>query len=174
MKIPLMKTFYFLLLLAGIQSISAQNKLELTPNGFGSISIEKPNFPNDRIQEQIKYWIADFNRNNQKPYEIFQVSSTTIKSDAYRDNAFFYRNKGETFQHRIKYQITFDIEDSVIIYQFKIIGIYDSDKPLELTIEKLYNSEGKLKSDYEEVKPSLERTANLILNSFINYLKLLR
>ncbi|NMH28132.1 hypothetical protein [Flavobacterium silvaticum] len=154
-------------------SLSAQN-LELTPNGFAPVEIPRPDKRFDQIQDQIKYWLGDYNRNNEYGYDVYDVTESSLKIDASKDNAFYYQNKGETFQHRIKYTLAVEIKDQVIVYKFSVKEIYAKKVLTNLTVAKFFTSEGKLKSDYLEVKPSLERTANDILNSFEVYMALLK
>ncbi|RYG52297.1 MAG: hypothetical protein EOO01_06825 [Chitinophagaceae bacterium] len=168
-----MKLFAFALLLI-LQSAFAQDAMQLTSTGFAAVEIPRPPKPDDRVQEQIKAWLAEFNRRNEFGYDVYDVTASSLKIDSYKDNAFYYQNKGETFQHRVKYTIALDIRENVIVYKFSVREIYAGKVLTELTVAKFFTSDGKLKSDYLEVKPSLEKTANDMLRSFADYMALLK
>lgn len=168
-----MKNIYFLLMLLWFPA-TAQAPLTLTPQGFEPVEIQRPDRPLDRIQEHIRAWLADYNKYNEWGYDVYGASAESVHIDAYKDNAFYYQNKGETFQHRIKYTIVLEIREHTISYRFSVKEIYADKKLLNLTVAKLFNSEGQLKSDYREAKPSLEKTANDILSSFASYMAILK
>lgn len=63
------------------------------------------------------------------------------------------------FEENQKYTLTFIVKE-----------IYIDNVLLKTTVADFFTSEGKLKEDYKDVKPSLESTANRIIKSYINFI----
>lgn len=166
-----MRLVFLFVFLGVFALVSGQQRLEMTPKGFAPVNLVKPKVPNDKIIEHIRSWVSDFNKSGKYPYEVYSVTPNSLKIDAFRQNAFFYQNKAETFQHRIKYTIAIDLLDDGMRYDFKVIEIWGDDQKLETTLASFYNSSGKIKSDFPDVKPSLEKTVNYILLSFEDYMR---
>lgn len=147
----------------------AQTKLELTPNGFSSLKINSPAKPLEKLMDAAKTWADTYNSKNGA--DAYDVTSNSLKIDALKDNAFFFRNLGETYSFKIRYTLSVEFGDRTYKLTFRVKEILDSDeKLLNTTIADYFTSEGKLKEDYEEVKLSLENTANAIVNSFATYI----
>lgn len=160
-----------LLLLALIpMMISAQNKMELTPQGFQSFDIPRPDVPLDKLENRIRAWVMAYNEKNEFGYDIYEVSEAGLKIDAYKMNAFYYRNRGETFQHRIKYSLKIDYLDRNLRVKFSVLEVYMGKNRVDLDPLKFFDTDGKLKSDYLDAKPSLEKTAQKITDSFSAYM----
>lgn len=165
-----MKKYYlFLLLLAG-SSVFAQFNLELTPQGFPSATIKRPRVPDDKLVEGVRNWVATYNEKNEYGYDISEVSNLGMTIEAYKRNAFYYRNRGEVYQHRIRYRLTLEFSDETIKFQFSVREIYDQKNLLQLQVSDFFLSDGRLKDDYRDAKPSLEKTANSIVNNFADYM----
>lgn len=157
--------FLFLCSTIGI----AQTKLELTPSGFSSLQINSPVKPLEKLMDAAKTWAEAYN--NKNGADVYDVTTNSLKIDALRDNAFFFRNLGETYSFKIKYTLAVEFGDKTYKLTFKVKEILDSnEKLLDTTIADYFTSEGKLKEDYTEVKPSMEKTANAIVNSFVTYM----
>ncbi|RYZ83005.1 MAG: hypothetical protein EOP06_20725 [Proteobacteria bacterium] len=165
-----MKNFLLLLLLiVGPASIS-QVTMELTPQGFASFTIPKPDVPAQRLEDRIRGWVSSYNEKNEFGYDIYDVSEGGLSIDAHKRNAFFYRNKGEVFQHRIKYTMRIEYLETNIKVQFSVAEVYAKKNRIELTVADLFAPDGRLKDDYLDAKPSLEKTASKIVNSFADYM----
>ena len=144
--------------------------VEVTPNGINPNQIQEtiPPMTDERFMELSQMWIAEFSRGESN---ITEVTSNSLTIDAMRDNAFLYRNKGETFLHNIKYQLKISKNGDTYTSSIKILEIYARKVLLESTIADYFLPKGNLKEGFEEVKPSLERSLNIILNSYDRYLK---
>ena len=164
-----MKKLVLLLLLACPSF--AQINLELTPQGFAPIEIPRPDVPVDKLEDRIRSWVMAFNEKNEFGYDVYEVSDRGMKIDAHRMNAFYYRNRGEVYQHRIKYNLKIDYLQTTLRVKFTVLEVYAGKNRLELRISDMFNpTNGKLKDDYLDAKPSLEKTAGKILQSLANYM----
>ncbi|NUY81996.1 hypothetical protein HUK80_13915 [Flavobacterium sp. MAH-1] len=165
-----MKNCFLLLLLLAFSPIFSQIRMELTPQGFPSQVIAKPSVPSDKLIESVRNWVATYNEKNEYGYDITEVSESGMTIDAYKRNAFFYRNKGEAYQHRIRYTMVLEFTPDNIKIKFAVKEIYDQKKLLELAVADFFRPDGKLKADYLDAKPSLEKTVNGIVNNFAEYM----
>ena len=165
-----MKRFLQYFLIFSAFSTYAQIKVEVTPNGINPNQIQEtiPLMTDERFMELSQMWIAEFSRGESN---ITEVTANSLTIDAMRDNAFLYRNKGETFLHNIKYQLKISKNGDTYTSSIKILEIYARKVLLESTIADYFLPNGNLKEGFEEVKPSLERSLNIILNSYDRYLK---
>jgi hypothetical protein len=148
----------------------AQIKVEVTPNGINPNPVQEtlPDMSDERFIELSQIWASEFSRGE---YDITEVTANSLTIDAFRDNAFLYRNKGETFLHNVKYQLKIEKTRSGYTSSFKILEIHAKKVILQSTIADYFLPNGNLKEGFEEVKPSLERSINIILNSYDRYLK---
>jgi hypothetical protein len=165
-----MKKLLFICCLLSAQFGFSQPTAELTPQGFASVEIPKPNKPEDKIVETVRNWVADYNKNNDYGYDIYDVTDTSLKIDSQKENAFFYSNHGENYFHRIKYTLKVDILESNFKVTFSVKEVYTKKTLTEITVADFFTPDGKLKEDYLDAKPSLEKTANGILKSFYDYM----
>ena len=165
-----MKRILQLLLIFSAFSTYAQIKVEVTQNGINPNQIQEtiPPMTDERFIELSQMWIAEFSSGESN---ITEVTTNSLTIDAMRDNAFLYRNKGETFLHNIKYQLKISKNGDTYTSSIKILEIYARKVLLESTIADYFLPNGNLKEGFEEVKPSLERSLNIILNSYDRYLK---
>ena len=148
----------------------AQIKVQVTQNGIepNSFTEKIPPMTDERFIELSQIWASEFSGGNANNTE---VTTNSLTIDAMRDNAFLYRNKGETFLHNIKYQLKVTKNGDSYTTSFKILEIYARKVLLKSTITDYFLTNGNLKEGFEEVKPSLERSVNIILNSYDRYLK---
>lgn len=146
----------------------AQERFELTPNGFPPIEIEKPRKPLEKLMDASKAWVDSYHKGER---DVYNVTATSLQIDAVKQNAFFYRNLGETFQHRIKYTLKVEFLENTYRLTFVVKEIYTKQTLLKMTVSDFFTPDGKLKDDFEEAKPSLEQTANKVLKSFTNFIQ---
>lgn len=159
------KQFLFFLFLAA--SAIAQPKLELTPQGFLPIEITRPNKTNEKLVELSQSWAAQYNKEG---YDVYDATENSLSIDGVRENAFFYRNVGEAFYHKITYTLKITFGEKTCTMAFSVKEIYARKILLETTIADYFTPDGKLKEDMDEVKPSLESTANKIIKSYVNFI----
>jgi len=159
-----MKNFYtFILFFTTILSF-AQSKSELLPNGtFPPVEENIKPMTNEKFVDGARLWIGEFSRGE---YDITEVTENSLTIDAFRDNAFLYTNRGESFPHKVKYQLKITKNGNKYSANFKVTEIYTKKTILESTLADYFTSDGKLKEGFEEVKPSMDRTVNIILGSF--------
>jgi hypothetical protein len=143
----------------------------MTPRGFAPATFNKPAKTDEKIIEAARSWAISANSDNPFPYDVYDVTATSFKIDAHRRNAFYYRNRGEAVFHRIKYTIDVNLAEKTYTLTFSIKEIYTSDRLTELTIVDFYAPDGRLKDDYIDVEPSLEKTVNNIIRSFTSYIQ---
>lgn len=163
-----MKVFLKIILLYCTSISLAQTNLILTPQGFATQEFSSPNKINEVLIQAAKNWAQTYNK---KGADIYDVNSHSISIDALKSNAYFYRNLGEIFQYTIRYTLKVNfLPENKYTVSFSVKEIYDNQRLLETTVADFFTSEGKLKDDFAEVKPSLEKTANSIVTSFVNYI----
>lgn len=165
-----MKKLLAIMLLFVSTVLSAQITVELTPAGFEPVSVERPERPLEKLIEITKAWPVSYNRNSDYGYDVYNVTENSLSIDAYRENAFYYRNRGEVYQHRIRYTIDVEFAAEVYTLKFSIKEIYYGNTLTKLSVANFFAPDGRLKEDYEEVKPSLEYSANQMLNSLAQYI----
>ena len=163
-----MRFFSAFLFFFAIGALSAQNTLEMMPRGFAPISMSAPNKPLEKLIESATAWAPYYNK---KGYDIYDVSANSITIDAWKDNAYFYRNLGERYDYNIKYslKVVFN-SDRTYTLTFAVKDIYAKEVLVKTTVADFFTPEGKLKEDFLDVKPSLENTANKIVKSFAEFL----
>lgn len=145
-------------------------EMELNANGFSPISITIPETTNEKLLSLTKNWTLNYNRNKDGA-DITNVSSNTMTITAYKQNAFYYSNKGETFYHRIKYEMALKFNTNNYSVAFTVTEIYlNNDSLLEYKIPDYFNSDGELKDDYNTLKESMEETVNDIVKSHYNFI----
>ncbi len=163
-----MKTILKIILFCCTSISLAQTQLELTPQGFAPITLPTPNKPNELLIQYAKGWAESYNK---KGADIYDVTPNSLSIDALKSNAYFYRNLGETFQYTIRYTLKVNfLPENKYTLSFSVKEIYDKQRLVETTIADFFTPDGKLKEDFEEVKPSLEKTANNIVSSFSSYI----
>jgi len=163
-----MKVFLKIIVFCCTSISLAQTNLELTPRGFATIEVSTPDKINEILIQAAKNWAQTYNK---KGADIYDVTSNALSIDALRSNAYFYRNLGETFQYTIRYTLKINfLPEKKYTISFSVKEIYDNQRLLKMTVADFFTPEGTLKEDFEEVKPSLEKTANSIVSSFSNYI----
>ncbi|HEX9980677.1 MAG TPA: hypothetical protein VGB50_08960 [Flavobacterium sp.] len=163
-----MKKPLLLLLFLYAMTASAQIRPELTSTGFPAFEFPRPDRPNERLIELSRSWLPYYNRGEADMYD---VTANSFKIDAVRDNAFFYRNRGEVYNHAIRYTLHVVFDEKTCRITFIVKDIFANNNTLSgLTVADFFAPDGRLKEDYEEVKPSLEATAASIVRSYINYI----
>ena len=159
------KILLFLLFLAA--NGFSQERFELTPDGFAPVVITRPDKTDEKLIESSKFWAATYNKDE---HDVYEITENSLSIDALRNNAFFYRNLGEIFKYRIRYTLKVSFEEKTCTIGFIVKDIYTERTLTKTTIADFYTADGRIKEDYQEVKPSLEITANKILRSYVNAL----
>jgi len=162
-----MKKITILYLLFFGTSLAAQAKFELTPQGFAPVEIQRPEKVNEKLIEITRSWADSYNK---KEYDIYDVTENSMTVDAVKENAFYYRNVGEIFYYKIVYSLKLNFGTNTIMTTFSVKEIFQKKTPVRGTIADYFTSDGKMKEDFEEIKPSLEQTANNILYSYSNFI----
>jgi hypothetical protein len=142
---------------------------KLQPNGFAPVTVPFPPTPAERLIEMTQSWANEFNR-REEGFDATNITANTITITANKENAFFYRNRGEAFDHEIRYEMQLTFNEDSYNLNFVIIEIYSRDRLLESDISDFFTSEGRLKEGYDELERSLETTVNNIVRSHYNYM----
>lgn len=163
-----MKILCSLILLCSSFLLSAQPIMEMTPNGFPSVVFKTPDRPKEKLIEAVKAWAPFYNK---KGYDVFDVTENSISVDGFKEYAYFYRNLGERYDNNIKYnlKITFN-DDKTYTVVFSVKEVYAKQTLTKTTIADFYTPEGKIKEGFDDVKPSLEATANRIVKSLADFI----
>ncbi|PVX46863.1 hypothetical protein C8C85_2753 [Flavobacterium sp. 103] len=163
-----MKYLFKIVLLFWIIVSSAQTKLELTPKGFAPLVIDIPNQPIHKLIEQSKEWASYYNA---KGSDVFDVTENSLTIEARYENAYYYWNLAVQYNLDIKYSLKIVFgENQKYTLTFTVEEIYIDKVPLKTKVANFFTPEGKLKEDFKDAKPSLESTANRIVNSYINFI----
>jgi len=164
-----MKFLLQMLLFFCIGTTFSQTKYaELTPQGFAPVTFETPNKTNEKLIEAARGW-ADYY--NKKGYDVYDVTENSLKIDAWRENGYFTRSLGERYDFNIKYTLLIDFQaDKKYTLTFILKEVYNKTVLSKTTVADFFTPDGKLKEDFEEVKPSLEATANRIMKSFADFI----
>lgn len=163
-----MQKLLLILFLFIAKNAIAQPQMVLMPYGFDPVEVQIPAISQEKFIELSKSWAAEFNR-NQKGYDISNVTSNSFTITAYKRNAFFYRNLGDSFQYTIRYTMRLSLYDIYYKLTFTVTDIYaDDDVLIDYKISDYFTSSGQLKDGYSDIKPSLEKTVNYIVTSHYN------
>lgn len=163
-----MKHFLKITLFFWIVVSTAQTKLELTPKGFTPLEIEMPNQPIHKLIEQSKEWASYY---NEKGSDVFAVTENSLTIEARYENGYYSWNLAVKYNFDIKYSLKIVFgENQKYTLTFIVKEIYMDRVPLKTTATDFFTSEGKLKDDFKDAKPSLESTANKIIKSYINFI----
>lgn len=146
----------------------SQEKIELTQNGFPTVTIAKPNIPLENLIEASRSWALAYNKNGA---DVYEVTSNSLKIDALREGAFAYYSLGERFTFDVKYTLAVEFGDANYTLKLIVKEIYTDDKLIKSTLADYFTPEGKLKEGFEEVKPSIEITVNKLISSFATYMQ---
>lgn len=161
------RIFTFLLLIPFFSW--AQPRVELTPGGFAPVVFAVPAAGDENRMEAVTAWAESYNRQRT---DYFERSATSVRIESILENAFFYRNRGEEHAFRIRYGLLVSFApDNTCKVHFSVKEIYDRDRLLESGLSDYFLSDGRIKSDFADVRPSLEKTANDILTSLYNRLQ---
>ena len=143
-------------------------QVELSRTGFPAVDVSIPNTPNEKLVDLTKNWALEtYKRGN---FDVTDVTDNTVTISAVERRAFFYRNKGEGFDHDIRFDMKFTFSDNRYTVNFTVRQIFADGVRIEYAVPDYFTSDGKLKEDYDEVKPSLEATVNKILRSHYNFI----
>lgn len=146
----------------------SQERIALTPNGFPTVTITKPNIPLENLIDASKSWALSYNKNGA---DVYEVTLNTLKIDALKKGAFHYYSLGERYTFDIKYSLAVEFGDVNYTLKLTVKEIYTDDKPIKSTLADYFTPEGKIKEGFEEIKPSLEITVNKIISSFATYIQ---
>ena len=164
-----MKHLLNLTLLFWITLTSAQTKMELTPQGFQSMEIKTPNKTFDKLMEASKSWAPYYNK---KGADVFNVTEKSLTIEARIESAYYYYNVGVKYYCDIVYSLKIAFQDDkTYTLHFTVKEIYAENVLKKTTVTDFFSPEGKLKDDFTDAKPSLEKTASTIVNSFINFIE---
>ncbi|MGQ2982535.1 hypothetical protein [Flavobacterium sp.] len=145
-------------------------KMELNPNGFDAIDVSIPATPNEKLIEITKAWATKANQ-REKGADVTDVTANSLTVSAYKRDAFFYRDRGETHSHRIRYSMKITFYENRYTVAFTVNDIYmDGDKLVTYKLPDYFTSEGKLKEGYTDLEQSLERTVNDLVTSHYNFI----
>ncbi|MEL1244176.1 hypothetical protein AAEO56_07895 [Flavobacterium sp. DGU11] len=159
-----------LFLLFSITALAQPPKMELQPYGFDPVDVSIPATQNDKLVEITKAWVQEYNR-REKGADVSNVTENTITVSAFKKNGFFYRNRGQAFEHKIRYTMKITFHEDRYTLAFSVDDIYaNGDALAKYKIPDYFNSSGVLKDGYTDLEPSLERTVNDIVTSHYNFI----
>ena len=161
----------FLCLAISIPLRAQPPRMELTPTGFGSVTVTIPDTPVEKLVEVSRNWAQEYNRKERDGVDITNVTDNSMTISAFRKNAFHYSNRGETFYQKIRYNMDLSFTGSSYTVSFTVTDIYaDDNKRLTYLLPDYFLPDGRLKEDYEDIEPSLEQTVNTIVRAHYNFI----
>ncbi len=163
-----MKNIITLFLICISTVIYAQPPLVMDQNGFAPVRFNVPDVQLKTLMDNTKSWSYSVNK---KGADFSEETDHSIVVSAFEENAFFIRNRGEEYVFRIKYAMSINFDKGQCTVFFTVKEIYDGTQLTKSTISDYFTSEGKLKEDYRDAKPSLEKTANDLLGSLYRKLQ---
>ena len=167
-----MHKLLYVFLLVGFTAIAQPARLEMVAGAFAPVTARIADTPSDKFLDMTRNWAEEFNRRQGSSYDISGVTENSVTVSAYKKNAFFYRNKGEPFDFRIRYDMKIDFTRTEYTVTFTVKEIYGkNDEVIQSTIGDYYTSDGSLKEGFADVEKSLEATVNNIVTSHYNFIK---
>lgn len=154
---------FLLFFLFASMLVYAQPKTELTPKGFTPVLIGRPDTSNEKLIETTKSWADVYNKIK---YDVYNVTESSVTVDGLKENAFFYRSRGETYKYTVLYSMEVRFGGKAISLQFSIKQIFADRTEIKSTITDYFTPDGTIKEGFEEVKTSIEETANKIMQSY--------
>ena len=147
---------------------SSQTNLELTPQGFASLEFKTPDRPVDELFRGSKSWAPYYNK---KGYDIFDVTENSLKIEARIANAFYSYNVGVKYNYDIVYtmKVVFGTDKKYSL-SISVKEIYAENVLLKTTVADFFTEDGRLKDDFRDSKPALEKTINKVVKSFTGYI----
>lgn len=163
-----MKHFRTIVMFFCIALCSAQTKLEITPQGLLPLELKTPNRPIDQLLELSKSWAPYYNK---KECDVSEVTQNSLLIEARVENAFYSYNVGVKYNHDIRYSLKILFkEDQTYTLTISVKEIYAENVLMKTTLADFFTTEGKLKDDFRDAKPSLENTINKIVRSYTNFI----
>lgn len=166
-----MKAIATLIVLLTVLCAKAQTPvLTLSPRGFEPVSYTTGRIDDKKFADLSKAWVTELKRRDEK-FDLSNVSSSSLTISGLVKNAFFYRNRGETFQHKAKLVMKVDFTATGYTLTVSIPEIYgDNDTPSKYTLPDYFNSSGNLKEGYDGLQASVEDTVNDIALNYYNFI----
>ncbi len=163
-----MKHSFTISLLFFISIIWSQPIMEMTPQGFEPISFTTPNKTTEKLIEFSRTWANTYNKDG---VDISDVTQNSLVIAALKLSAAYYYNIGVQYDYNIRYElkVVFN-QDKTYTLTFHPKEFYANEVLTKTTIADFYTSEGKLKDDFRDVKPSLEAMADRIVKSYTNFI----
>lgn len=149
-------------------SLAQPPQMELSPSGFPKLDVSIPATKNEKLIELSKNWALETYKRG--GYDVTDVTENSMTISAIEKRAFFYRNKGEGYDHDINFEMRLTFYGNRYSVQLFVKQIFADGVKIEYTIPDYFTSDGNLKEGYADVKPSLEATANTILKSHYNFI----
>ncbi len=143
-------------------------QMELSRSGFPKVDVSIPATKNEKLIELSKSWALETYKRG--GYDVTDVTENSMTISAIEKRAFYYRNKGEGYDHDINFDMKLTFYGNRYSVQLFVKQIFADGVKIEYTIPDYFTSDGSLKEGYADVKPSLEATANTILKSYYNYI----
>jgi len=168
------KLYSLLCFLAFSISYAQPPVMKLSQGGYEPVEVSIPATGNDKLIELTKSWALERERRDPdrgKRSDITEVTDNSITVSGYRRNAFFYRNLGETFEHRIDYSIKLIFKENSYTLAFTVTQIYtDSDVAVKSGLADYFTPDGTLKEGYTALDTSLNKTVNEMVQSHYNFI----
>jgi len=163
--------YKLLLFVFSCAAIAQPPKAILEPNGFAPIEVQIPSTPNEKLIEVTKAWASEITRKEQEGADFTEITANTITVSAYKRNAFYYRSRGEAFDHKIRYSMRFTFYENRYTVAFTVDDIFaNGDALAQYKIADYFTSDGKMKEGYTGLRTSLEKNVNDLINAHYNFI----
>jgi hypothetical protein len=163
----------FLLAFVSISIISFSQdtaRFELTKDGVLPIVVNLDSLNAKTIYSKTLNWIQ-VNYKNPKEVLKTNVENETIRIDAFKKNAWFYKSLGMKQEYDMEYSFLIDIKDNKIRLTFTVGQFWGDDKKTTYDYTTFFKSSGEIRGAYRDAKPSLEQSMNDLVSSLCNYIK---
>lgn len=166
----LKRLMLLLCLVCSLLAFAQPPSLTLGPQGFEPVTVSIPPAEAKKLMAVTKAWATEHQRSSER-VELSNVSGNSLTITVYKQNAFFYRDRGETFYHNIKLLMNVEFRDTSYNFDVSVPEIYSEEgRLLKYRIPDYFTDDGTLKEGYDGLKESLEVTVNKIAANYYNFL----
>ncbi|MFP9098648.1 hypothetical protein ACLI09_06295 [Flavobacterium sp. RHBU_24] len=164
------KLWAILLLCHAVTALAQTPVLQLTPRGFEPVTYTLPRIEGGKFVDLARAWVTEQKRRHGQ-FDLSNVGAGTLTISGIEKNAFFYRSRGETFQHKAKLVMKVDFTPTGYTLTLTVPEIYaEGDTPTQYTLPDYFDSNGNIKEGYDGLKTSIEATANDIALNYYNFI----
>ena len=138
---------------------TAQTKFELLKDGVAPIVVNIDSVIAATIYKKTINWVQETYKT---PKEVLKtnIENETIRVDAFKKNAWFYKSLGMKQEYDMEYSFQIDIKDNKIRLAFTPGQFWGDNQIVLYSYPTFFKSSGEIKGAYKDAKPSMEQSMN--------------